>query len=145
MGGKTKGLLAGRKLRKRRKRFRLAKKGARSKFFGFWKRYDPLMGAPQARGIVLEKVQIEPKRPSSGLRKCVKVQLIKNARVVTAFCPGTGAIKKIDEHDEVIIERIGGAQRGAMGNIPGVKFKVSKVNNISLKELVLGRKEKPIR
>ncbi|RLI17076.1 30S ribosomal protein S12, partial [Candidatus Bathyarchaeota archaeon] len=48
----------------------------------------------------------------------------------------------IDEHDEVIIERIGGSQGRAMGDIPGVKFAVIKVNGISLEELVAGRKQK---
>ena len=32
-------------------------------------------------------------------------------------------------------------QGGAMGDIPGVRFKIFKVNNTSLRELVLGKKE----
>ncbi len=32
-----------------------------------------------------------------------------------------------------------------MGDIPGVKYKVTKVNRVSLNEMVHGRKEKPIR
>jgi len=31
------------------------------------------------------------------------------------------------------------------GDIPGVRYKVIKVNNVSLNELVKGRKEKPVR
>ncbi|MGB2825838.1 MAG: 30S ribosomal protein S12, partial [Thermoplasmata archaeon] len=31
------------------------------------------------------------------------------------------------------------------GDIPGVRFKVIKVNNVSLDELVRGRQEKPVR
>jgi small subunit ribosomal protein S12 len=31
------------------------------------------------------------------------------------------------------------------GDIPGVRYKVIKVNNVSLDELVRGRKEKPVR
>ncbi len=106
---------------------------------------DPLEGAPQARAIVLEKVPVEAKQPNSALRKCVRVQLIKNGRQITAFCPGDGAINFIDEHDEVIVEGIGGRQGGSMGDIPGVKFKVTKVNRVSLLEMVRGRKEKPVR
>jgi small subunit ribosomal protein S12 len=34
---------------------------------------------------------------------------------------------------------------GAMGDIPGVRFKVIAVNNVSLNELVIGRMEKPRR
>ncbi len=106
---------------------------------------DPLEGAPQARAIVLEKVPVEAKQPNSALRKCVRVQLIKNGRQLTAFCPGDGAINFIDEHDEVIVEGIGGRKGGSMGDIPGVKFKVTKVNRVSLLEMVRGRKEKPVR
>ncbi|KYK35816.1 MAG: 30S ribosomal protein S12 [Theionarchaea archaeon] len=106
---------------------------------------DPLEGAPQARAIVLEKVPVEAKQPNSALRKCVRVQLIKNGRQLTAFCPGDGAINFIDEHDEVIVEGIGGRKGGSMGDIPGVKFKVTKVNRVSLEEMVRGRKEKPVR
>ena len=32
-----------------------------------------------------------------------------------------------------------------MGDIPGVRFEVYKVNDVSLNELVYGRKEKPRR
>lgn len=106
---------------------------------------DPLRGAPQGRGIVLEKVGIEAKQPNSAIRKCVRIQIIKNGRQATAFCPGDGAINFIDEHDEVTVERIGGRMGGAMGDIPGVRFKVIAVNNVSLREMVIGRKEKPRR
>jgi small subunit ribosomal protein S12 len=106
---------------------------------------DPLGGAPQGRGIVLEKVGVEAKQPNSAIRKCVRIQLIKNGRQVTAFCPGDGAVNFIDEHDEVTVERIGGRMGGAMGDIPGVRFKVIAVNNVSLNQLVIGRLEKPRR
>jgi len=106
---------------------------------------DPLGGAPRARGIVLEKVGVECKQPNSSIRKCVRIQLIKNGRQVTAFCPGDGAIGFIDEHDEVVVEKIGGRMGRSMGDIPGVRFKVVAVNNVSLLEMVSGRKEKPVR
>ena len=32
-----------------------------------------------------------------------------------------------------------------MGDIPGVRYVVTKVNNVSLREMVIGRKEKPRR
>ena len=106
---------------------------------------DPLEGSPQARGIVLEKIGIEAKQPNSAIRKAVRVQLIKNGRQVTAFAVGDGAINFIDEHDEVEIEGIGGRLGRSMGDIPGVRYVVTKVNNVSLRELVIGRKEKPRR
>lgn len=106
---------------------------------------DPLGGSPQARGIALEKVGIEAKQPNSGIRKCIRLQLIKNGKQVTAFCPLDGAINFIDEHDEVVVERIGGKMGGAMGDIPGVRWKVISVNNVDLRQMVLGKKAKPVR
>lgn len=76
---------------------------------------------------------------------CVRVQLIKNNKQITAFLPGDGALNYVDEHDEVHVEGIGGTLGRSMGDIPGVRYKVFKVNGISLQMLVLGRKEKPRR
>lgn len=106
---------------------------------------DPLEGSAQAKGVVLEKVGIEAKQPNSAIRKCVKIQLIKNGRQITAFAVGDGAINFIDEHDEVLVEGIGGRMGRSYGDIPGVRYKVIKVNNVSLDELVKGKKEKPVR
>ena len=106
---------------------------------------DPLEGSAQAKGVVLEKVGIEAKQPNSAIRKCIKIQLIKNGRQITAFAVGDGAINFIDEHDEVLVEGIGGRMGRSYGDIPGVRYKVIKVNNVSLNELVKGRKEKPVR
>lgn len=123
----------------------LKKSSKKKKPKGGAKKFDPLEGAPMGRGLVLKKVGIEAKQPNSAIRKCVRVQLIKNGKQITAFCPGEGAIDHIDEHDEVIVERIGGRMGRSYGDIPGVRFKVTKVNDVSLQELVLGRKEKPLR
>ena len=40
-------------------------------------KHDPLMGSTQAKGIVVEKVGIEAKQPNSGIRKAVKISLIR--------------------------------------------------------------------
>ncbi len=141
----AKGLNCARKLKKSRQKFRWSDLSYKKREKGLKKKTDPLEGAPQGRGIVLEKVGIEAKQPNSAIRKCVKVQLIKNGRQVTAFAPGEGAINYIDEHDEVLIEGIGGMRGRAYGDIPGVRFKVVKVNRVALKELVAGRREKPLR
>jgi small subunit ribosomal protein S12 len=106
---------------------------------------DPLQGAPQGRGIVLEKVGVECRQPNSAVRKCVRVQLIKNGKVITAFLPGDGALNFIDEHDEVMIEGISGPRSRSMGDIPGVRYKVSAVNGIPLNLLVVGKVQKPAR
>jgi len=139
------GKYTARKLKQDRKRFRWSDEDYIARALDLRRKADPLGGAPQAKGIVLEKVGVEAKQPNSAIRKCVRVQLIKNGKQVTAFCPGDGAINFIDEHDEVTVERIGGRMGGAMGDIPGVRFKVIAVNDISLVEMVRGRKEKPIR
>ena len=142
MAKKARGLNAGKKLALRRKKFRWLDQYYTKRVLGLKKRSDPLEGASQARGIVLEKVQLEAKQPNSAMRKCVKVQLIKNGRQITAFVPGTGAIKLIDEHDEVIVECIGGAKGRSKGDIPGVRWKVIKVNDQSLESLLAGKVEK---
>jgi small subunit ribosomal protein S12 len=134
-----------RKLRKNRKKFRWNDRYYKKRMLKLKEKADPLEGSAQARGIVLEKVGIEAKQPNSAIRKCVKVQLIKNGRQITAFAVGDGAINYIDEHDEVLVEGIGGRMGRSYGDIPGVRLKIIQVNNISLKELVSGRKEKPVR
>lgn len=145
MGNKTRGLFNGKMLLRRKDRVRFSKNKSKSYFSGSWKKNDPLAGAPQARGIVLEKIEITPKKPSSGKRKSCKVQLTKNGKIVTAYIPWNKGVSFVDEHNDVIVERIGGAQKGARGDLPGVKFKIIKVNGISLKELIKGRKQKPVR
>ncbi|AEA47352.1 30S ribosomal protein S12 [Archaeoglobus veneficus] len=140
-----KGLFAARKLIENRKKFRWSDKRYVRRILELNVKADPLEGAPMARGIVLEKIGIEARQPNSGIRKAVRVQLIKNGRQITAFTPGDGAINFIDEHDEVVVEKIGGRMGRSMGDIPGVRYKVIKVNNTSLKELWKGRKEKPLR
>lgn len=140
------GLYAARRLIEKRKKFRRKQRDYKRRILrsqGLLK--DPLEGAPMARGIVLEKVGVESRKPNSALRKCVRVQLVKNGKVVTAFVPFDGGINLIDEHDEVIIEGIGGTLGGSMGDIPGVKYRVVMVNGVSLKALWLGKKQKPVR
>ena len=139
------GLFSGRVLKDKRKKQRWSIGTYKRRNLGLNKKADPLGGAPQARGIVLEKVGIEAKQPNSAVRKCVRVQLIKNGKTVTAFLPRDGAMNFVDEHDEVHVEGMGATMGGAMGDIPGVRWKVFKINGTSLKELVYGKKEKPRR
>lgn len=106
---------------------------------------NPLEGAPRGRGIVIDKRVVEQKQPHSGLIKAVRVQLIKNNVQVTAFVPGSGAIDMINEHDEVIIEGVGGSQGGPIGSQWGLKYKVVTVNGVALSEILSGKKQKPVR
>jgi len=136
------GLKSALKLKKKRKRFRWKDKRYKIKALGLYAKSDPLKGANQAKGIVLQKVQKEAKQPNSAMRKCCTVQLTKNGKSVTAFIPGNLAQKFIDEHDEVMIERIGGKQGRSKGDIPGVRYKVIKVNDQPLDRLWLGKIQK---
>ncbi|AKA73544.2 30S ribosomal protein S12 [Saccharolobus solfataricus] len=140
-----KGIYAARKLRLKRLKFRRSQRKYKTKILKLKEKYDPLGGAPMARGIVLEKVGIESRQPNSAVRKCVRVQLVRNGRVVTAFVPGDGGVNFIDEHDEVIITGIGGTLGRSMGDLPGVRYKVIMVNGVSLDALYKGKKQKPVR
>lgn len=140
-----KGINAARQLKKARKNQMWNDRYFKKRILHLKEKSDPLGGVPQARGIVIEKVGIEAKQPNSAIRKCVKIQLIKNGRQITAFAPGNHAIGFIDEHDEVVVEGIGGRMGRSYGDIPGVRFKVIKVNDVSLNQLVKGKVEKPMR
>jgi len=136
------GLMNARKLKKTRKKFRWKERHYKVRTLNLYAKSDPLEGASQAKGIVIEKIQKEAKQPNSAMRKCCRVQLMKNAKQVTAFIPGNLAQKFIDEHDEVIIERIGGKQGRSKGDIPGVRFQIIKVNDQPLRRLWKGIIEK---
>lgn len=136
MGKKSRGLRVAKRLREKRKSFRRLRRFERKL------RSDPLQGASQAKGIVLEKFELEAKQPNSAMRKCVRIQLVKNGKQISAFAPRDGAIKMIDEHDEVMVEGIGGRKGGSMGDLSGIRWKVIKVNDQSLDALLKGKIEK---
>ena len=144
MANKSRGLNAAVKLSKRRKKFRMNDKRYVRRKFKLKLKSDPLEGSPQARAIVLEKRQVEAKQPNSGLRKAARVQLIKNSKQITVFLPRDGAAKVIDEHDEVIVEGMGGHQGKSKGDIPNIRWQVVKVNGQSLNQLTRGKIEKTI-
>jgi small subunit ribosomal protein S12 len=136
------GLKSAKKLMKARRKFRWKDRKYKVKTLNLYAKSDPLEGASQAKGIVLQKVQKEAKQPNSAMRKCCKVQLTKNGKSITAFIPGNLAQKFINEHDEVMIERIGGKQGRSKGDIPGVRFQVIQVNDQPLHLLARGKIEK---
>ena len=136
------GLMNAAKFIKNRKKFRWSDRKYKVRTLNLFKKSDPLGGKNQAKGIVTGKVQKEAKQPNSAMRKCCRVQLIKNSKSVTAFIPGNLAQKFVDEHDEVIIERIGGKQGRSKGDIPGVRWQVIKVNDQPLSLLWQGKIEK---
>jgi small subunit ribosomal protein S12 len=142
MGSKSRGLNSAKKLKARRKKFAECSRPYVRRKYNLKVKADPLEGAPQAKGIVLEKRQLEAKQPNSAMRKAVRVQLTKNGKQVTAFVPGNLAIKMIDEHDQVVVAGLGGHMGKTKGDIPQVRWQVVKVNNQCLEMLWKGRKEK---
>lgn len=142
MGNKSRGLKTGKKLKAKRSRFRWKERKFKNRTLHLKAKSDPLGGVSQAKAIVMEKGEVERKQPNSGKIKIVKVQLIKNGKKISAFVPGYNAIKLINEHDEVMIESIGGKMGRAKGDIPAIRWQVIKVNDQSLKALASGKIEK---
>ncbi|CAA7019529.1 unnamed protein product [Microthlaspi erraticum] len=139
--GKTRGMGAARKIKKDRTKQRWADKTYKKAHQGNeWNK--PFQTTSHAKGIVLEKIGQEAKQPNSAIRKCVRVQLIKNGKKISAFVPKDGSLNFIEENDEVLVAGFG--RKGhAVGDIPGVRFKVVKVSGVSLSALSDGKKEKP--
>ncbi|EGG07431.1 uncharacterized protein MELLADRAFT_48126 [Melampsora larici-populina 98AG31] len=136
---KPRGLHAARKLRNQRRENRWADKTYKKRALGTAYRSSPTGGSSHAKGIVLEKVGVEAKQPNSAIRKCVRVQLIKNGKKVTAFVPNDGCLNFLDDNDEVLIAGFGRKGK-AKGDIPGVRFKCVKVSGVGLMALWLEKK-----
>ncbi|KAK3232349.1 hypothetical protein Dsin_004230 [Dipteronia sinensis] len=116
--GKTRGMGAARKLKTHRRNERWADNAyKKSNLVNEWKK--PFL------------VGLRPSsQPNSAIRKCVRVQLIKNGNKIAAFVPNDGCLNYIEENDEVLIAGLG--RKGhAVGDIPGVRFKVVKVSGVS--------------
>jgi small subunit ribosomal protein S23e len=164
--GKPRGLNAARKLKNNRRDQRWADLSYKKRALGTAFKSSPFGGSSHAKGIVLEKVGVEAKQPNSAIRKCVRVQLIKNGKKVTAFgtfhsqlylrhlsaqpcssplsfvVPNDGCLNFVDENDEVLLAGFG-RKGNAKGDIPGVRFKVVKVSGVGLSALWKEKKEKP--
>jgi len=140
--GKPRGIRAARQLRTHRRLNRWADKNYRKANSGAVYKSNPFGGSSHAKGIVVEKVGVESKQPNSAIRKCIRVQLIKNGKKVTAFVPRDGCLNFIDENDEVLVAGFGRSGH-SKGDIPGVRFKAVKVAGVSLLALFRQKKDKP--
>merc|ERR1719337_82604 len=137
---KPRGIKAGRKLRvKRRLNLWADKKYKKQNSGSKWKK--PFAEASHAAGIVVEKVCVEAKQPNSAVRKCVRVQLKKNNKRITAYVPKDGGMSFCDENDEVLIAGFGRSGH-AVGDLPGVRFKLVKVANTGIRATLLRYVEK---
>ena len=71
----------------------------------------------------------------------MRVLLRKNGKKIGAFVPGDGCLNYISENDEVTVSGLG--RKGhAVGDIPGIRFKIIAVKGVSLLALFTGKKEK---
>eukprot|EP00914_Ancora_sagittata_P021954 GHVO01043733.1.p1 GENE.GHVO01043733.1~~GHVO01043733.1.p1 ORF type:complete len:146 (+),score=16.77 GHVO01043733.1:20-457(+) len=139
---KPSGILCARKLRNRRRTQRWADKSYKKAHLGTRWKSNPFQGSSHAKGVVVEKVGIEAKQPNSAIRKCVRVQLLKNGKKITAFVPRDGCLNFVDENDQVLVAGFGRSGH-AVGDIPGVRFKIVKVSSVGLLALYKEKKEKP--
>ena len=140
--GKPRGIRAGRKLAATRRVNRWADKQYKKAHFGTWEKANPFGGSSHAKGIVVEKIGVEAKQPNSAIRKCVRVQLLKNGKKIAAFVPRDGCLNYVDENDEVLVSGFGRKGK-AVGDLPGIRFKVVKVASVGLLALYKQKKEKP--
>ena len=64
---------------------------------------NPFGSASHAKRIMLKKVGIEDKQPNSAIRKCIRVQLTKKGKKITAFVPSDGCLNFIEESSILMI------------------------------------------
>ena len=140
--GKPRGINTARKQRTARRLNKWADKDWKKKHLSASIKANVFGGSSHVKGIVLEKIGVEAKQPNSAIRKCVRVQLIKNGKRILAFVPNDGCLHFVEENDEVLIAGLGRSGH-AVGDIPGVRFKVSKVSGVGLMALFREKKEKP--
>ncbi|CAI5784080.1 40S ribosomal protein S23 [Podarcis lilfordi] len=105
--GKCCGLRPAKKLGSHRRDQKWHDKQYKKAHLGTALKANPFGGASHAKGIVLGKVGVEAKQPNSAIRKCVRVQLIKNRRKITAFVPHDGYLNFTEENDEVLVDGFG--------------------------------------
>jgi len=116
------------------------------KFLKKRKKFKKIYTSPFTRtqhiqnALVLEHRTIEPKQPSSGKRKVLKVQLVKSKKTKLVYVPYCGGREFIKLHDVVTVQSIGGRKGGPMGDLSGLNMRVIKVNGTCLKQKFLGRK-----
>ena len=73
-----------------------------------------LQKCPQKKGICLKVFLRTPKKPNSALRKLVKLRLMSNKKIVTAYIPGEG--HNLQDYSAVLIKG------GRVKDLPGVKY-----------------------
>ena len=96
--------------------------------------------ASHAKAIISKKVDVEAKQPNSAIRKCVRVQLIKNGKKFTAYVPQKVCLNYL-ENNEILVA--GFSRNGdAVFYMPGVCFKLVKLAYVSLLDLYKEQEER---
>ncbi|ELW65558.1 40S ribosomal protein S23 [Tupaia chinensis] len=84
-----------------------------------WAEGHPFQRCFPCEGNCAGKSRVEAKQRNSAIRKCVRVQLIKNGKRSQLLYPVMGCLKFTEENDEILIGGFG--RKGhAVGDIPGV-------------------------
>ena len=90
-------------------------------------RTPALQKCPQKKGLCLKVLLRTPKKPNSALRKLVKLRLMSNRKIVTAYIPGEG--HNLQDYSVVLI------RGGRVKDLPGVKYHIirGKLDLLGLK------------
>lgn len=80
----------------------------------FNKKTPALQNCPQKKGICLKIFLRTPKKPNSALRKVVRLRLLSNQKLITAYIPGEG--HNLQDYSAVLI------RGGRVKDLPGVKY-----------------------
>jgi ribosomal protein S12 len=86
--------------------------------------------------VVIMSSGIEAKQPNSAIRKCARVQLIKNGKKIAAFVPRDGCLNYIEENVSTSLQSICLVQRFKYCvlyiDVTGVGFLLHRSPSLSL-------------
>ncbi|XP_045743901.1 small ribosomal subunit protein uS12-like [Mirounga angustirostris] len=104
---------------------------------------NPLEVLPMQREFCRKKVGVEARQPNSAIKEVCQGPADQEwQKKPIAFVPNDGCSNFIEESDEVLVAGFG--HKGhAVGDVPGVCFKVVKGTNVSLLALYKDRKGRP--
>ncbi|GFR75721.1 40S ribosomal protein S23 [Elysia marginata] len=128
--GKPMGLHTARKMKDHRREQRWHDKDYKKAHLGTRWKANPFQGSSHAKGIVLEKVGVEAKQPNSAIRKCVRVQLIKNGKKITAFVPNDGCLNFIEVWLVVVVSFV-------LPRFPTIKYYFFKLKMMAVMDVLI--------
>ncbi|HEY6283235.1 MAG TPA: hypothetical protein VIW22_04850, partial [Nitrososphaerales archaeon] len=135
MPGSPRGEFSARQISLKRQRFRWSNKWYKRRKLGLDYKADPLEGAPQARGIVLEKVGIESKQPNSAIRKCVSPDTLVLLDDLTAL-PMNSLIDRRENHQQVSFFNRANSSIGVSQIVDAFELSVEEVEQMDAMQIV---------